>query len=397
MTEAQNKIEGAPKRIIGIDILRGFAVFGVLIVNAPSMNSPVIKDGNAFAFLHGAANQIYAGFLSFVAVGYFYPIFASLFGVAAAMILLKNGKRFFLRRMAILFLFGLCQGILIWWGDVLAIYALLGVLLSAFYGRSNKIILKIFYAAIALSLMISLASLVFIEGASLYPKIDVTALYQNGSFFMITQQRIMDYLWTYAPWLVASIDRAQFLHTMVFVVELFLCFVSGFYLYSSGLLKRVVSDKSFVLKALRWAMFATFAISLLKLLWPYNPDVLEIADSYARAMTYACIILFACHYRNCLAILEPLSFVGKMSLSNYLFHNFVLSLTLYGYGLGFYGKIGPFDQVPVIACLMVFSLGFSYVWLHYFQFGPLEWVWRSMTYGKILPNRKPKASLIIES
>lgn len=397
MTQAQIKVEGAPSRMISIDILRGFAVFGVLIVNAPSMNSPVVKDGNAFAFLDGAANQIYAALISQVAVGYFYPIFASLFGIAAAMILLKSGKSFFIRRMTILFFFGLCQGVLIWWGDVLAIYALLGMLLAAFYGKSTKIILKIFYVAVALSIMISIASLVGTDGPSLYPKMNVIEFYQNESFLMVTKQRILDYLWTYVPWVVTSIDITQFLHTSVFVVELFLCFVGGFFLYISGFLKRVVSNKSFAGKTFLWAFFASLIISLLKFFWPYNPDALEIADSYARAMSYGSLILFMCHYKKMLTVLEPLAFVGKMSLSNYIFHNLVMSLTLYGYGLGLYGKIGPFDQVPFIVCLMVFSLGFSYTWLQYFQFGPLEWLWRSMTYGKILPNKKPKVGFVVET
>jgi uncharacterized protein len=85
-------------------------------------------------------------------------------------------------------------------------------------------------------------------------------------------------------------------------------------------------------------------------------------------------------------VLKPLGLVGRMSLSNYILHNLCLSLVLYGYGLGFYGRIGPFDQLPLLIALIMFSLIFSFTWLRYFRFGPLEWLWRVATYGIFIPN-----------
>jgi uncharacterized protein len=386
MASLENKvpIEGT-RRLVSIDILRGFAVFGVLLVNGPSMNSPVTMDGLDFAFKNGEANLWYADIILSFATGYFYPIFAGLFGVSAAIFLSRNSSTLYVRRMLMLLFFGLCQGCLIWWGDVLAIYAILGLSLTFLATRSAKTIFRVFQITIISAVAFSVAIYFVHEGGDFYPPVDSLAAYQQGDFFVVSAQRLLDYMWTYVPWAVTRIDMPQFLHTSLFIMQLLLCFTAGFYFYSSGHLRQVIKDKTSAIQ-LFWISFAaTIVLTLIRDNFAQLDDALTIAGGFARSLFYASVILLVCHYRLGLGILKPLAWVGRMSLSNYLFHNLSVSLMLYGYGFGLYGKIGPFDQMPFLLGLMAFSVAFSFLWLQFFQYGPLEWIWRIATYKKRLP------------
>jgi len=85
--------------------------------------------------------------------------------------------------------------------------------------------------------------------------------------------------------------------------------------------------------------------------------------------------------------LAPMAAVGRMALSNYLLHTLVLQCIFHHYGLGLYGKIGPAAGLPVAGLVYALLVVLSVWWLRRFQFGPAEWVWRTITYGKLQPMR----------
>lgn len=118
------------KRLFSLDVLRGIAISGILLVNGPTLNSPVPMDGTDFAQKVGTVNIWYGNFILNFAAGYFYPIFAMLFAVSAAIFLskpdTKNRNALFARRLLALLFFGLLQVLFIWWGDVLIVDALFG-------------------------------------------------------------------------------------------------------------------------------------------------------------------------------------------------------------------------------------------------------------------------------
>jgi uncharacterized protein len=85
--------------------------------------------------------------------------------------------------------------------------------------------------------------------------------------------------------------------------------------------------------------------------------------------------------------------VGRMSLSNYLLQSVICTPIFYGYGLGLYGDVGPFLGIVMgIAIFFVLQVPFSAVWMHRFRFGPIEWLWRTLTYGQLQPLRANRAA-----
>jgi len=84
-------------------------------------------------------------------------------------------------------------------------------------------------------------------------------------------------------------------------------------------------------------------------------------------------------------LLKPFASVGQMAFSNYLGQSIICTLFFYGYGLGYFGKLQRYELWYVVAGVWIFQIIFSTVWLKFFRFGPLEWVWRSLTYWKIQP------------
>ena len=86
--------------------------------------------------------------------------------------------------------------------------------------------------------------------------------------------------------------------------------------------------------------------------------------------------------------LTPLSNIGRTALTVYLMHTIIFSFIFYSFGLKQYGSLVPIQLFSIAIALFIADVILSIVWLRYFQYGPLEWVWRSLTYKKVLPIRK---------
>jgi uncharacterized protein len=379
-------------RLHSLDILRGIAIFGILLVNGPTLNSPVTLDSVDFAFKSGVLDQWYTTTIFALAVGNFYPIFACLFGVSAAIFIGKAmpaSTTLFTRRMFVLMLFGFSQVIFIWWGDVLVAYSILGLSLALIAKLSDANVRKIIVALVLVTGLMSVGTLWITEGAQLYPLTNSLFTYQEGSFWQITLQRSHDFIWAYAPWLLADIDALTALHFLLFLMQVYLCFVVGFYAYRSGLIKNLITHRSVAQKMFLLTLMLTIIVTTASWLsGEHWGDFFYVAEGFARASFYIATVFFACHIDAIRNVLKPFQWVGRMSLSNYLFHNLMLSLVFYGYGLGFYGRVGPVKQLPILLFLMSISLIGSRWWFTKYQFGPLEWLWRVATYGKWLRNRK---------
>ncbi|MDX1389085.1 MAG: hypothetical protein R3344_07840, partial [Acidobacteriota bacterium] len=126
------------ERLDIVDVIRGFAVFGILLVNMQFFNGPQTLRGSGVEWFPGGLDQAVRSAITFFAEGKFYSIFSTLFGLGLAIQMeraaargAKIGKLYF-RRLVVLLLIGLIHAFLIWWGDILAIYAMVGMLLLAF-------------------------------------------------------------------------------------------------------------------------------------------------------------------------------------------------------------------------------------------------------------------------
>lgn len=380
------------ERLFPLDALRGIAIFGILLVNGPTLNSPVPMDGSDFAQKVGLFNNWYGDVILQFAAGYFYPIFAMLFGVSAAIFLSKsntaNIKNLFLNRLIGLLLFGILQVLFIWWGDVLIAYALLGTLLIPISTlRLNRLPYVIAALLFIGSAFIALHS-AWTSSPPVYPVQAALLTYQQGSIAAIFKQRLFDFAWCYAPFTLGEYSFTDNLPIWNFFVEVLACFLIGFYLFSSGLVQKLIKEKH---RALNYS-FLLFALScmlyFISSIHQNIAELLEAIDGICRAALYCALIFFLCHQQFFKPIAHGFSLVGKMSLSCYLLSNLLLSLAFYSYGLGFYGTLGPFEQLPILLTIMAINFAFSALWLKYFQWGPLEWIWRMLTYRTIILNFK---------
>ncbi|MEM9209740.1 MAG: DUF418 domain-containing protein, partial [Pseudomonadota bacterium] len=87
--------------------------------------------------------------------------------------------------------------------------------------------------------------------------------------------------------------------------------------------------------------------------------------------------------------------VGRMAFTNYLMHSLVLTTVFYGYGLGLYGEVERFAQMGFVVAMIAFQLWLSPLWLRHYRFGPAEWLWRSLTYGRLQPMRRRPSDPVV--
>lgn len=380
-------------RINSIDIVRGFSIMGILLVNGPTLNGSATKDMVNFAFQHSAGDMWYSQIIFVVAMGRFYPIFACLFGVTAAILMGEDRKiaNVFLlwsRRIFFLLLIGVLHVILVWWGDILVVYSLLGFSLVLFYRKFADVIFKVFCWLLVLIMTLAIISALLPD----YPKEPLVSnadlVYQQGSFVDISKQRVFDYFGAYLPGIFYKIDSQQIISYSIYFLELLLMFVLGFYLYRCGFLLSINNQRERAKKTFLVMLASTLMVALLAYTNVFMGDILFYFLGIVQGLFYGSMIIFLCHYSKIYRGLFLLAPVGKMSLSNYIFHTTSLSLLFYGYGFGLYGTIGPLEQAPILIGLMTLSIVFSAVWLNYFNYGPLEWLWRMAMYGKFFPLRR---------
>jgi uncharacterized protein len=120
----------------------------------------------------------------------------------------------------------------------------------------------------------------------------------------------------------------------------------------------------------------------------FAPALVEAASSGPLALAYAAGLLLALRSPSATRLAAPFAAAGQMALTNYLVQSLVLSLLFYGYGLGLYGRLGSLAAGGVGLAVYAGQVVFSWMWLRRYRFGPVEWVWRSLTYGRCQPMRR---------
>lgn len=385
------KSDGLPKpmqpvaeRIVALDALRGAALLGVLLVNLESDFRASLFQQMLTPHLHpGWANRLtdilVAGVFEFKAI----TLFSLLFGVGVALQMERsmahsaNATRFLARRFAVLLAIGLCHMLLIWNGDILTLYAVCGLLLLPFTSLSAR-----WLAALGIALILLAPYLPFFgaffpaQEAIKAHAVVATQVYANGNFAEVMQFRWYEAWRFIAPLLLYILPRT---------LGLMLC---GLAAWRSGVLPRPLVHRKlltfFILTAgglgvlmtsLQCWASETGQAKPVVLAWLYPYDFILLALAYG-----AGLLLWLGHTQSALA--RWLAAGGRMALSNYLLQSIIFSLLFYSFGLGLFGRLG--SAATALLGLTVFAgqLVTSTWWLQRFRFGPVEWLWRSLTYGR---------------
>jgi uncharacterized protein len=397
-----------------MDVVRGLAVSGMLLANITFFASPL-----SIVMTHywrDPADRIASLFVTFFLAGKGYSIFSLLFGLGCAMYIQRAresaaGLAFYLRRMGALLIIGLLHAVFLSAADILHPYALLGVVLLLFTRFSNRALLTAAAVCIALPTVISAGQAIYAQAqaqaqaqtqaqqtasatapsagasrtavAAYFARITAAArIYRRGSFFEIAALRTEEF-------------KRRFLPTMVSAPHILGMMLLGVYVYRRRIFDDIAAHRALLWRVMAWTLpiglllngfviYASETVSaeLTSALIAVLADSAFHFGATAFALLYvaAVMLFFAPRPQSRLAVW--FAAVGRLALSNYIAQSLVCSVLFLSYGFGLYGYYGPgrvaLWAIGISGALMALSVW----WTRRFQFGPLEWVWRTASYGR---------------
>jgi uncharacterized protein len=394
------------ERIASMDVLRGLAVLGIFLINMPLYVAPAAAffDWENNALWPGAADRLATLFIYIFAQGKFYTLFSFLFGLGFGVQMLRAEERHSLnflstyrRRLFVLLAIGMVHFTLIWWGDVLHIYALLGFLLILFRKQSGKTLLvwAAWLTFIPLVLAIGITTLEhFTEEQAAVEKKRKERKQENEK--RVAEDLRVKSSGTFPEILMLRLRRdvRQLGKEAGWSTELFTSFLLGLWvsrrriLQEPQLYRPLLTTLAFVALPLAFAVSAADSIygylhpNQSAPLWRTHLGVVrEFLARPAIAFGYAAALLLA----GIQSWMSPFAAVGRMALTNYLLHSLVFTTAANSYGLGLYGRIPPSQGLALCFAFYALQLPFSVWWLRHHNYGPAEWLWRSLTYGARQP------------
>lgn len=388
------------ERIQTLDVLRGVAVGGILFANVlVFFGLFVMPPDRAAAFPTVGADHI-ALFLERVFVeGKFYSVFSLLFGIGFGVQLVRGGDAVlprFKRRLRILLAIGAIHAFLIWAGDILMLYALLGFTMPWFARKSNRELLR--WTMILLAVPTALY-FVAVAGSMLLGS-GASQTTQSGSGVPSAILRLFEAMGT-------SGIKDAFIGNLVFFAgrwaDLFITvrfpkvlgmFVLGLWTVRAGIALSPSDHRGTLVRwtQLGWGIglpanvIAAWAFER----WEYLPPsvgaligvLMQGVGIPMLALGYAATVaLLVVNGRGFITVFAP---VGRMALTNYVMQSIICVVLSYGFGLALWWRIGASTAMAIAAAITVVQIPLSAWWMSRYRFGPIEWIWRRLTYGRPL-------------
>jgi uncharacterized protein len=417
------------ERISALDTVRGFALLGILIMNITDFGLPHAASWNPAVAGGSTGWNLFTWVVTEVlADGKLRAIFSLAFGASVLLLVERLSRKgagvdaadIHYRRMLWLLLFGMIHGYLIWFGDILFPYALMGLLLFPLRKLSARALL--ITAGIMLLVMTgdNLRNYFHREneqreylqiladekaGKTLspdqqdtkrdwedtlkdhYPSPEdlkkETDAYRGSYFQLVAFRSQLVFRWHSAP---------IYLPILWDFLAMMLC---GMAFLKLGILTAARSVRFYV-----WMALISFAIGLPAhawLVWWFWKQQFSVVSSAlvgvpyeigrVTAFGYIAVLLLFIKLNLWKSATDTLAAVGRMAFSNYIFTSVVCSILFDGYGFGLFGKLQRYQLYAVVLFVWAVILVVSPIWLRHYRFGPLEWLWRSLTYWKKQPFR----------
>jgi uncharacterized protein len=367
-------VQPVQERIAALDILRGFALFGILLVNMLDFSGSALRLETLGARGNELDQVVDVG-IAFFAITKFYLLFSFLFGVGFAVQMRRmeaSGRPFvgfYVRRLLVLFGIGLAHAILLWEGDILRLYAVAGVLLLLVRRLPDRMLLGL-AGLIALVGWIGFSLPSTLNAFSTLMNAETIRLFSEGSYLDLVQYRLG--------------------HQAVLDVQIpmvLVMFLVGLVVGRSGVLDHPARYQAFLRRWWKWALPVGLVGNGVLLLGYAEGSPWMVSTGLhigAPALSFVYLSAVLLHAEK-LKVLAP---VGQMALTNYLLHSVVCTTLFYGYGFGLYDQLAP--TVTLLLCGVIYGaqVVLSTLWMQHFRYGPMEWVWRSLTVGQAQPWRK---------
>lgn len=410
----------AKDRIDVLDVLRGFALFGVLLANVLWFFSGFgdLSAEEVRQLPTNPLDPVVFELESFFVVNKFITIFSFLFGVGFALQMRRAGehaaavKGLYVRRMTWLLAFGAAHAFLLFYGDILHLYAILGLLLIGWVARSARALVGwgLAFAVVApVAAHALLWGLPALTGGTVDPagafeaRWDIAkahhAAFKYASYPDIIRANAVD-LWA---WLTTD-------DALTTGLSSFGKFLLGVWAGRSGILARASAGETAgddpAVSLMRRGLACGLVIGILcegvlvaDAAFPaldadtWGARVAETALWHvgvaALAASYVCAVVLLFRRPDWNRTLGYLAPVGRMALTNYLGQSLVCIFIFYGFGLGWYGRVGPLAALAISVAVFAVQAAASAWWLRRFQYGPAEWAWRSLTYRRRQPFLAP--------
>lgn len=402
--------QGAPietkQRHLILDALRGFALLGICLANYPEFSLySFLEDFPKQNFPSFAIDQVMQWFLYIFIDGKFYTMFSLLFGIGFSIILSNNQKRganaklIFYRRMFFLFLIGFAHLILIWSGDILMLYAIVGMTLPLFLKCKDKTLF--FWIIFFLLLPVCVDYVCQFTGVYLSSRL-VEWQWLLCDRFGITQENFAywlrdahSYTDVHKFLLMGAVERMQEFVDGNRYFKVLGLFLIGYWIGRH----KFYTDLSLYRKTLKricgWGLCLGLPLSAIYA-WsamhgkPFGfgtHSLFYFLSVYLTAFGYISAFCLLYLKSREAGVWRLLSAPGRMALTNYIGQSLVGVMIFYGIGLGIGATVGLVYGEIIALAVFIGEVIFSVAWLGYFRFGPLEWIWRCLTYLKVFPLR----------
>lgn len=391
------------ERVLSMDVVRGFALLGILISNMLFFSQPLGINGWRGDLWFSATDKL-TDWISMIFIeGKFYPIFSMLFGMGVAMQMGRASSRgidfktVYLRRLYILMGFGVLHGILLWEGDVLLVYAICGLVLLMFRDRKPRTLL--FWSA---GFILFPSLLILLIGTVLYllsahPEVqafmteayagdeelrgEILRIFTTGSYMDVVFYRLGEMVFILIITLVyAPVYLGLFLigmwagregtlqdiqkYTQLFVRIFLICGGVGLMANLLGAWLQMIGIEE-----------SNYGLMLI------GSGILSIFGPVLSCAYIAGLVLLM-HRWPLADFFALIASVGRMALTNYLAQSLIATTIFYGYGFGLGGNVGRMGTIGIALLIFAGQILFSVCWLKFYRYGPMEWLWRSLTYGK---------------
>ncbi|GAB3925356.1 DUF418 domain-containing protein [Larkinella terrae] len=420
-------------RIQTIDIVRGFALLGILMMNIPYFGLSYTAIPRFFTAPANSPDFRTLAVVSVVFEGTMRALFSMLFGAGMLLFMAKKDNLadgygmpdYYYRRLFWLILFGVFNAyILLWPGDILYTYGVCGLFLFPFRKMPPRNYLLIAFFCVAVSgakgFFGAMETKEKREGYKQAIQLEkqkkpLTDEQKKAKEAWLTFEKNFKYdkkkeeevnktmlgsygtVFTYLIPLNTKLESTKFY--LSYIWDAWSLMFLGMALFKWGFFSNKLSTRTYFLTLLAGYGFGlTFGWFGFRdhVAWYTDPGKAFDSDSFpfqafyhvrraASAIGHASLLLLI--YRSGVVswLMKALANVGQMAFTNYLMQSIICTLFFYGYGFSYFGKLSYYELYFVVAAVWVFQLIFSAIWLQFFRFGPFEWLWRSLTYWKRQP------------
>jgi uncharacterized protein len=412
------------QRIGSIDTIRGAALLGILAINIVGFAQP--RQSIAYPAIAGGFEGINFALWCLADLfmeGKMRAIFSMLFG--ASVVIFTSAKQarignevadLYYRRMIWLIVFGVLHAYLIWPGDILYAYGVTGLLLYPVRKSAPRALI---IAGLVFLAVISTKELIHgLELRSLRNAAESINAYSVGQppnerwanaireskpepadILAMVKARRSDW-WTSFQWRIATAKENQ--TTEFYQMEFWdVCgmMLIGMGLFKLGVFSALRTSREYVaLAACGYGIGLSLGVFSIwfRLGANFDPATITLLHSIHQvvrlsvALGHIALLALVCQAGMLRLLTSRLARVGQMALTNYILHSVICALVFYGVGLGLYGKMERREYYLVVLSIWVFQLVVSPIWLAQFRFGPLEWLWRTLTYWSLQPMRLPR-------